>query len=242
MDRIRDGDASILFVGAHPDDEGILGPLLVRACKDYGDKCAIATFTRGEKGCFPNETACGRPLAKIRTNEYRAVAKRLGARPFLGDFEDGSEGGDLRGSPEKVIANWNRHGDPKRFVRKVLAKTKPNIVITLEPTHGMYGHPDHRAAAMLVMQVLREQPAPNVTLYFAINRYASVLGDNLDPLPVTDEIPTDGYSTRLRANYRDYFLEASRLYKSQHYYEGVPGGFPGVGKITENRTWLRRAD
>ena len=228
------GGASIIFIGAHPDDDILIGPLLVRACRDYGNRCVIVSLSKGERGCKPG-WPCGKELATVRAREYEIFAALMGAQAIIADYEDSAEGGRYSpGSPDKVIDNWTRQGDVRGFVSSVIADHDPDIVITLEPTNGMTGHPDHKAVSVLVTEVVlgQAQGKPR-RLYYALNRYASLFGRRLDPLPATDVVDTAEFSPKLGISYKQYFLEALKIYASQNVYASV-------SPVTENLTWLRR--
>src|SRR5207244_12091704 len=40
----------ILWIGAHPDDEILISPILGRECVERGAQCALLVMTRGEGG------------------------------------------------------------------------------------------------------------------------------------------------------------------------------------------------
>lgn len=228
------GGSSIIFIGAHPDDEILVGPLLARACRDYGNRCVMVSLSKGERGCKP-DWPCGKALAAVRTLEYETFASLMGAQAVIADYEDSTQGGRYSpGSPDRVIADWSRQGDVRDFVRSVIAAHDPDIVITLEPTNGMTGHPDHKAVSKLVSEaVLGEADAKPRRLYYALNRYASLFGQRLDPLPATDVIDAAEISAKLGTSYKQYFLEALKVYVSQDVYGSV-------SHVTETSTWLRQ--
>ncbi len=221
---------TLVFVGAHPDDEGLAGPVLSRACAERGARCVTVSLTRGEKGCSPGGP-CGEELAGIRTAEHAAYAAHMGAKSVVLDYADGTEGPALSGSPEAVLAGWSAKRDARAELRALIAREKPDVVVTLEPTHGFYGHPDHRAAALLVTGLQKEL---GFALYYVLNRYASVFQQNLDPLPATETLDASERSAKLGMTYREHALEGAKLYKSQHFFEQV-------SRATEAATWARIA-
>ena len=47
LEQIKNGK-SLMFIGAHPDDELLIGTLLTRACSDYGNQCTLVSITPGD--------------------------------------------------------------------------------------------------------------------------------------------------------------------------------------------------
>src|SRR5213080_4843714 len=70
----------ILWIGAHPDDEALVAPLLGRACIENGADCSLLVMTRGERGdcLFPG--GCGGDLAAVRSAEMSRAALLFRAR------------------------------------------------------------------------------------------------------------------------------------------------------------------
>src|SRR5690348_4278321 len=72
-------DARILWVGAHPDDETLAGPVLARACIALHRPCLLFVLTRGEGGRCPFATGCHPSLGAVRARELATVARAYGA-------------------------------------------------------------------------------------------------------------------------------------------------------------------
>jgi LmbE family N-acetylglucosaminyl deacetylase len=128
-------DRPLTIVGcfAHPDDETwvMSGSLAMLAAK--GARCAVWTATRGEAG----EISEGVGVARERLGEAREVEERE-AMELLGVHE--VEFGDFR---DGEVPN----ADPAELVRQVhgfLARTQPDVVVTMEPG-GVTAHEDHMA-------------------------------------------------------------------------------------------------
>src|SRR5688572_5966142 len=59
-------DARIMWVGAHPDDEALVGPILARACIALDRPCLMFVFNRGDGGRCPLPLGCRPDLGTVR--------------------------------------------------------------------------------------------------------------------------------------------------------------------------------
>jgi LmbE family N-acetylglucosaminyl deacetylase len=140
-----DKQKTLLFVGAHPDDEtfGIGGTLAQYAAA--GVKVYYACATRGEVGTSDAESMKGfSSVGDMRWAELECAARVLG---LAGVIHLGYRDSGMAGSTD------NRHPDSLAMapleqaagaVVKVIRKLKPEVVITHDPLGG-YRHPDHIA-------------------------------------------------------------------------------------------------
>ena len=138
-------EKTLVFFGAHPDDEafGIGGTLAQYAAA--GVKVYYACATRGEAGEAAPEYLKGYSnMGDMRWTELECSAKVLGLAGVihLGYRDSGMTGANdnkhlealITAPPERVIGS----------VVKVLRDIKPEVVITFDPIGG-YRHPDHIA-------------------------------------------------------------------------------------------------
>jgi LmbE family N-acetylglucosaminyl deacetylase len=135
---------SLLWVGAHPDDELWVAPLLGRLCVEEGLACALLVLTRGEAGKCLRAQGCGPDLGAVRAQEMRRAARLFGARLYQWSLADGGGSGWGAGALGRVSA--------------LLSAVDPDLVLTFDPRHGSTCHPDHRAAAALVLEGLERSP------------------------------------------------------------------------------------
>ncbi len=136
---------TLIFVGAHPDDEtfGIGGTLAQYA--DVGVRVYYACATRGEVGSAGPEHAQGyTTLGDTRWTELKCAAQILGLADVihLGYRDSGMPGSDDNKHPEALAAA--PLGQVTGRVTKVIRELKPEVVITFDPIGG-YRHPDHIA-------------------------------------------------------------------------------------------------
>lgn len=116
----------VLSIFSHPDDAELLaGGALVRSV-DRGERVGILDLTRGEKGT--------RGTPELRDTEAGNAARTLGV--------------DLRRNAELPDAGLDSSHENRRRLAGVLRELRPRVVVT----HWLEGrHPDHRAAARLVL-------------------------------------------------------------------------------------------
>jgi LmbE family N-acetylglucosaminyl deacetylase len=138
----------VLWVGAHPDDEMLISPVLAAACRTDGVRCAFLVLTRGESGC--DAQPCDPALAPTRAAEMQATAGYFGAQLTMLDLGDG------RGAtPDEVLLNWGaRAGSSDALignVARIIENTGCDTIITFDPRHGTTWHPDHRAAGYVAI-------------------------------------------------------------------------------------------
>jgi N-acetyl-1-D-myo-inositol-2-amino-2-deoxy-alpha-D-glucopyranoside deacetylase/mycothiol S-conjugate amidase len=135
--------ATLLFVGAHPDDEsfgpgGALAEYAVR-----GHQVIYACATRGEAGSADAEfmVGFGEP-GDMRWAELTAAAQALGLAEVvhLGYRDSGMPGSAANADPRAQI-NAPLDEVAERVVA-VIRRVRPAAVITFDPIGG-YRHPDH---------------------------------------------------------------------------------------------------
>ena len=193
-DRIAAG-ARILTVNAHPDDETLVSPLLVRACIERGNACRFAVLTRGEGGNCSLGQGCAPDLGTVRTAEMERVADAYGAELIwagLKNFPLPDE--DSAAWRRKVLDHWTEQIDPVAWIQNQIALFRPDLVLSVDPSHGFYGHPEHKLTGQLVEEAISTMTYPTgvapPALYVVLNRYwitAPFVG--LDPGPYTDTWP-----------------------------------------------------
>jgi len=181
----------ILWIGAHPDDEILLSPLLGRDCVERGAACAMLVMTRGEAG----------GSAEVRAGELAASAAMLHATLTQWTFAD---------VMADVDATWSAAaGGREALLDRIAAAidaASPSVVYTFDPRHGSTCHPAHRAIGALVVEAMARRgiAAP---LYFVetTSSFASAVADPI----VIDAAPFWSYLVR------DAQIHASQFPASQ---------------------------
>jgi LmbE family N-acetylglucosaminyl deacetylase len=141
----------ILWIGAHPDDEAYVAPLLGRSCVEGNDRCSLLVMTRGEGG--------GDPV--VRSAEMRRAADLLNAHLDLWTLSD--VGIDVDGT---WSAESGGHEALIEHIESAIDAERPSIIYTFDPNHGSTCHPAHRAVGALVIEAVArlESTLPRVLL------------------------------------------------------------------------------
>ena len=157
---------TVLWVGAHPDDEVLLAPLLGELCGEGRHRCALVVATRGENGACRLPGGCHPDLAAVRTAEMRAAARLFRrARVLQGSLPD-----VFGPDPAAVRQAWaDAAGGEDQLLDRLagaIDDVAPQTIITFDPRHGTTCHDAHRAIGRLVLRAVERlrQPAPEVFL------------------------------------------------------------------------------
>jgi LmbE family N-acetylglucosaminyl deacetylase len=135
---------SVLYVGAHPDDENTA--LLAYLAKGKLVRTAYLSMTRGEGGQNLVGPEQGDELGVIRTQELLAARRVDGAEQY---FTRAIDFGFSKNSKE-TLEIWNKEKILSDVVW-VIRKFRPDVIITrFSPTLG--GHGNHTASAILARE------------------------------------------------------------------------------------------
>jgi LmbE family N-acetylglucosaminyl deacetylase len=164
----------LLAVFAHPDDEGVVGPVLARYAQE-GARVYLAIATKGEKGAFPHSgIPAGERLANVRREEAVCACSKLGINPpIFFDMNDGEIGAITRPPAQNVQAVANKF-------ERLVEELKPDVIVTFGPDGG-YGHPDHRLVSAAVTQVVQSMKEPISLFYVGFSTDDVKMLNELDP-------------------------------------------------------------
>lgn len=226
---------TILAVFAHPDDETLIGPLLATYGR-HGVRVQLVIVTEGEKGVAAHAgISAGPDLAKARAEEARCSCDALGIEPpILLGFKDG-ELGRISNPP------WEHLGQVERELRLLLARLRPDVIITFGP-EGAYGHPDHRLVGAVVTQLVQAgvEGAPAILLYPGVPKDRLPKSGAWGELPWS---PTDRRFLTVRVPYNDADLEATRAaiacHKSQFRADDVESATKWTHDVLAGQVYLR---
>ena len=214
-------DVDLMFVGAHPDDDGGVMATFARYLLDEGYTGTVITLTGGEGGGNAIGRQAGRSLGLIREEEERRSLAFAGVRHphFLGlrDFY-------FTLSAEETEKRWGQSFvcDVVRHVRV----ERPEVMVTMWPGPGTHGqHQMAARAATLAFdragdpsfcpdQITREflEPfVPRKLYYYPNDREA------MGALAV----PTSNFSRSAGMRYADLKALALSSYRSQGYDRNV---------------------
>ena len=164
------GERSLMYIGPHPDDEFYAAPLLGHYCVDQGWSCTFVVATEGEGGNCGLPQGCQPDLATVRRAEMQASAAIFGATLHHLDLGDNGKYEPYPGDVEEVLALWvNRAGGAEELVALFahrIATAAPDVLYVMDPRHGHYCHPSHRALGEVVLQAVAElgEAAPETRL------------------------------------------------------------------------------
>jgi N-acetyl-1-D-myo-inositol-2-amino-2-deoxy-alpha-D-glucopyranoside deacetylase len=150
-----DKQRTLVFFGAHPDDEAF-GPgstLAYYACN--GVKVYYVCATRGEAGEAAPEFLKGyASMGDMRWSELECSAKTLGlaAAIHLGYRDSGMPGSKDNTNPRALIVN--SIDDVTGRMVKLIRELKPEVIVTFDPIGG-YRHPDHIAVHNAAVKAFR---------------------------------------------------------------------------------------
>lgn len=134
---------SVLWIGAHPDDEAVAAPLLAAWCRDEHARCGFFVLTRGDLGNCLKAGGCVPDVATVRASEAGAASQYFGADSITLNLPDG---GGIN------PPNWP--ADITATVARYIDAFDPELILTFDPRHGTTCHPDHRATAAIVLNAV----------------------------------------------------------------------------------------
>jgi LmbE family N-acetylglucosaminyl deacetylase len=136
---------TVLVLHAHPDDEAIFTGITLRRLADAGARTVLVVATAGELGESRLPLRPGETVPERRLAELEQAAELLGVSRLvlLGRRDSG-----LPGWPAGEHARALTAADPLQLARQVaeIADDEGAGTIVHDDEHGIYGHPDHRAA------------------------------------------------------------------------------------------------
>ncbi|HJQ35224.1 MAG TPA: PIG-L family deacetylase [Pyrinomonadaceae bacterium] len=217
--------ASVLYVGAHPDDENTA--LLAYLARGRRVRTAYLSLTRGDGGQNLLGTEKGEMLGVVRTQELLAARRVDGAEQF---FTRAIDFGFTK-SPEETFRFWD-HDAVLADVVWVIRRFRPDVIITRFPTTGEGGHGQHTASAILAGEAFDaagdpsrfpEQLRQGVTpwkpkrLLWNVFNFGGATPKDADRLLKAD---VGGYDPLLGKSYTEIAAESRTQHKSQG--QGTP--------------------
>lgn len=138
-----DKQKSLIFFGAHPDDETFgMGATLAQYVLS-GISVYYVCATRGEAGTVdPEYMQNYTTIADLRTAEMQCAAQKLGLAGviYLGYRDSGMTGSPDNKNPDSLV--MAPLDEVVSLMVKIIRELKPDVVITHDAGGG-YGHPDH---------------------------------------------------------------------------------------------------
>ncbi|MGN9767992.1 sugar-binding protein [Micromonospora sp. SD12] len=149
-------DLDVLFVSAHPDDEAGSLATLGQWKEKHGAKAGVVTITRGEGGGNAVGLEEGPPLGIIREREERTAIGRAGVENLYNldrvDFW-------YTASAPLSEQIWG-HDDTLGQIVRVIRQTRPEIVMTMNPSPTPGNHGNHQQAARFAAEAFHAAADP----------------------------------------------------------------------------------
>ena len=136
---------SVLYIGAHPDDENT--SVIAYFAKGKLLRTGYLSITRGDGGQNLIGTEQSEQLGVIRTQELLEARKHDGGEQF---FTRAIDFGYTK-SPYETFEFWDKEKVLSDIVW-VIRKFRPDIIITRFPATGEGGHGHHTASATLAIE------------------------------------------------------------------------------------------
>ncbi|NDJ78225.1 MAG: PIG-L family deacetylase [Chloroflexi bacterium] len=151
---------SVLFLGAHPDDETIMAGGTLAMLHAHGVHTHIVCATDGRGGESGEVVAANSPpaLATVRQAEVRAAAAVLGAELTLLGYEDPVIG------PDEELYPFTTDEEALALQLAGLIRDAEVEVVLCHGSDGEYGHPAHKQVHRATLCAIREH-LPHLVCY-----------------------------------------------------------------------------
>lgn len=137
-----EGVSTLVFVHAHPDDEGTAtAGSMIRAARE-GHRVVVVYCTDGDPGDVPDDLAPGETVVSRRRGEAEASAAITGtARVAWLGYGDSGMTGWAQNDADGVFSRAPLDEAARRLA-DILDEEDADVVVGYD-WHGGYGHPDH---------------------------------------------------------------------------------------------------
>jgi LmbE family N-acetylglucosaminyl deacetylase len=220
---------TVLFVGAHPDDETAIGEALSKFARN-GDRVFVMIATDGKEGTRVTKIPAGDSLGRLRRSETACGCKALGLEPpvFLG-----IERLDTKIGTGRYFKEHQRFMDS---LKRRIPLMKPDLIITAGPD-GDTHHSEHIVVSGAVTELLlAEGWVEKYPLYF----FAWKKGlESVDPGSYMDDRYFNvkvSYTTEETRK----AIEALRCYVTQYTQEEMNDEEKRKWKANENAIYFRK--
>jgi LmbE family N-acetylglucosaminyl deacetylase len=141
-------DLDLLYIGAHPDDEAWTLAALGQWNEYQGQQAGVITITRGEGGGNAVGLEEGPPLGLIRETEERTAVGYAGIEHVFN--LDAVDFFYTLSAPLSYDV-WGGAEVLSRVIRVVRA-TRPDVIVTMNPSAVQGNHGNHQQAAMFAVE------------------------------------------------------------------------------------------
>ncbi len=207
---------SVLYVGAHPDDENTA--VLAYLSKGRKYRTAYLSVTRGEGGQNLIGPEQGAEIGIIRTQELMSARRIDGAEQF---FTRAVDFGYSK-TAEETFEFWGKEKTLSDIVW-VIRKFRPDVIMSRFSARSGGGHGHHIATALLIKEAFAAAADPNKfpeqLKYVSAWRAKRLLWNTWRPNPEEIknllQIDTGEYNPLLGKSYSEIAAESRSQHKSQ---------------------------
>jgi len=220
---------TILFIGAHPDDETAIGDVLVKYAR-LGNKVIVMIATDGKDGTRITKIPCGDSLGNLRKSETKCACEKMGIEPpiFL----------SVERLDTKIgVRNYlNSHKQLMDSLKQKIPAIKPDLILTFGPD-GDTHHSEHIVIGGAVTELLlSEDWVEKYPLYYIA--WTKAQGESGDLGYVSGQY----FNVRVDYTNEDELkgLEALKCYVTQFTTEEMKDDHDKKVKDTNNSVHFRR--
>jgi LmbE family N-acetylglucosaminyl deacetylase len=207
---------SVLYVGAHPDDENTAALAYFSNGRKY--RTAYLSFTRGGGGQNLIGPEKGVEIGIIRTQELLAARRIDGAEQY---FTRAIDFGYSK-TPEETLDIWGKE-EILADVVWIIRRFHPDIIITRFPAGSSSGHGHHTASGWLIKEAFHAASDPKkfpeqlryVQPWQAKRLYWNSWRPNEQEVKKLQRIDTGEYNPLLGKSYTEIAAESRSNHKSQ---------------------------
>ena len=198
LDSLMEQGARMMWVGAHPDDEILVGALMAKASLVCRNPIYFLVLNHGDGGSCLRPEGCHPDVATVRGKEMIEVAELYKAQLQHEYFYNAPLPANEFPKRHEIAKLWMEYKDPALVCGKAIREFKPDVLFTFHPDHGATGHPEHQLASRFATAGIRlaadekqkfEDLMPHQVnhVYYGLNKYWPVrmIGQG-DPGPITE--------------------------------------------------------
>ena len=198
LDKLLEAGAKVMWVAAHPDDESLAGPILVKAGPVCENPLFFLVLTHGEGGESAVPASGPEEVARLRGEEMQQVARLYRARLQHERYWNAPLPLESFPKRQDIADKWIAKGDPTRLIAAAIRDFRPDVLLTFAPDFGATGHPEHQLTSRFATAAVRMASDPGNRLaaaphrvphvYYVLNRHwlAAALRMGNDPFPHTE--------------------------------------------------------
>jgi LmbE family N-acetylglucosaminyl deacetylase len=198
LEDLVDSGARVMWVGAHPDDEALVGSIFAKAGPVKHNPLYFFVLTHGDGGECNLPEGCSPDLKTVRGEEMRHAAWLYGAQLQHESYFNAPLPVESFPPRHEIARIWKENGDPALKIARAIRTFRPDVLVTFDPDHGFTGHPEHQLASRFatLAERIAADPAQEIddlspfrvkNTYYAINRYwIFVMLGAADPGPYSE--------------------------------------------------------